>query len=897
MTTKISVETWHQVEGLFEQAVKLPRRRRRELLEKAAVDTKVRAEVGAMLEADASTGNFLDRPTDVAWEERQDGSELLAPGGRLGPYRLLHELGFGGMSRVFEAEGGDGYRRRVAIKVVEARLDSAGAARRFRTERQILAALDHPSIARLYDGGETAQGKPYFVLELVDGLPIDAYCRSRKLSLRRRVELMIEVCDAVTYAHQHLIVHRDLKPANILVTVSGDESSGERRPMDPQEASGSGRVKLLDFGIAKVLEPSEFPLTVDITRTGQQPMTLQYASPEQVRCRPVTTATDVYALGLVLYQLLAGTRPYEVVGLPLGKVEEMICVREPAAPSERVGEEPEAASPGLRAAHLRGDLDNIVLRALAKEPGRRYGSARELADDLRRFLDGKAVAARAPTWAYRAGKFARRHAAWIGALGLFVVVSSSLSAALWVQSADLERQRDSAYAAWQTAVQAKREAQEVSTFLVDTFAHADPALTRGKTVTAAEILAAGVEQIDSDELDLEPAVRSKLRSSMAQAYYSLGSVDEALPLFEKSLQDAEKAFGETHLETAAIQCRLARIHLGRDDFDGAEQALEYCLPIRLEALGEDHVLTAEARFLQGQMYFFNARYGKARRELGPAAEVLSRVHGPVHKATLEARAYFAYAHREPHLLRRSTELFERQAEDTFAAFGEDHPESASAYMQLAHAALMEGDVDAGRQAGEKALAIRQTIFGEDHPETARAAYTVAVSTMHRDPVRARELLTYVLAVDKRVWGPDTWYAAIDLASLGVVEHIDGYLEAAESYLRRSMEIVEQAIPKKHMAHWYPAAELSRLLIAQDRGAEAVPLMREVYRARSESPSAGIGGPLEARALLGLALLGSGEEDEGREHLRAVVEALDRGEILRVSPWARSLEKEVRAAVG
>ena len=282
-----------------------------------------------------------------------EGPELVGPGGRLGPYRLSEEIGFGGMSRVFSAERvDDSFSKRVAVKVVEASLGGGEAiSRRFRTERQILAALDHPSIARLYDGGETAKGQPYFVLEYVDGLPIDRHCRDNELGLRERVELMIEVCAAVSYAHQHLIVHRDLKPANILVTRQGSQ--------DPSTGSSGfdkrSAVKLLDFGIAKVLEPDVFPHTVDATRTGQQPMTLHYASPEQIQGGTITTATDVYALGVILYQLMTGVRPYNLAGLPPRKVEEMICEREPALPSRAVaGEEVDHRPPGLKPAHLGG---------------------------------------------------------------------------------------------------------------------------------------------------------------------------------------------------------------------------------------------------------------------------------------------------------------------------------------------------------------------------------------------------------------------------------------------------------------------------------------------------------------------------------------------------------------
>ncbi len=401
MLEGITPERWKAVEPLLERVLELePERRAAFLDEGCSGDPDLRAAVERLLAACERAEPLLESPAPVVYSALlAPAPEPLAPavGARLGPWRIVGEAGHGGMGVVYLAERADEqYRQQIALKVLRGGAFDAHLARRFLEERQILASLNHPHIARLVDGGVTEEAVPWFAMEYVQGEPIDRYCDGRRLLVEQRLRLFLDVCDAVQYAHRSLVVHRDLKPSNILVT-------------------GDGQVKLLDFGIAKLIEGGQGGGRAggqEATGTGLRLMTPEYASPEQVRGQPVSTASDVYSLGVVLYELLAAERPYRAGS---GRdIEQLILEHEPARPSQmaaRAGSPPAAArgtTPDRLRRQLAGDLDTIVLTALRKEPGRRYPSVEQLASDVRRHLEGLPVSARRDTWAYRAGKFVRR---------------------------------------------------------------------------------------------------------------------------------------------------------------------------------------------------------------------------------------------------------------------------------------------------------------------------------------------------------------------------------------------------------------------------------------------------------------------------------------------------------
>src|SRR5277367_3952257 len=408
-------ERWQQIRGIFDQALSLKSDERAAFLATACgPDVELRQEVESLLASDDQAGTkFLNTPA-VNLARPDPIAPPSRVGLRIGAYNIVEEIGHGGMGEVYRAGRADGqYEKEVAIKLVRGGYDTASVLERFRHERQILASLDHPNIARLLDGGTTDEGIPYLVMELIVGTPIDRYCDAHQLNVSDRLRLFLQVCSAVQYAHQRLVIHRDIKPGNILVTKEGVP-------------------KLLDFGIAKILDPAAVAAT-----TVAGPMTPEYASPEQIRGEPITTASDVYSLGVVLYQLLTGCSPYPRSTKAAHEFARAICEWEPEPPSAMVskadasGEQTGTPAPegqqslreGSKAKlrrRLRGDLDTIVLQAMRKEPPRRYASVEQFAEDIRRHLDGLPVTARPDSWSYRAGKFAIRHKLGVAATALIL---------------------------------------------------------------------------------------------------------------------------------------------------------------------------------------------------------------------------------------------------------------------------------------------------------------------------------------------------------------------------------------------------------------------------------------------------------------------------------------------
>ncbi len=541
-------DLWARAKALFESALERPAAERHRYVEAAAEgDEALRAEVESLLSAHdaAEADSFIDQP-----------AVALSPGlptepdwaGRLlGPYRIVGEIGRGGMGAVFRAvRDDDQYHKEVAIKVVMQGVDNDLVRERFRSERQILATFDHPNIARLLDGGSTDDGRPYLVMELVDGRPITLYARDRPLG--DRLALFRQVCSAVSDAHRKLVVHRDIKPGNILV-------------------GRDGVPRLLDFGIAKILEGGPGGGATGLL---QRMMTPEYASPEQVRGEPITTASDVYSLGVVLYELVTGERPHRLAGrdlLDLARLHES----DPTRPSSVVG--PACGPDWVRLRRrLRGDLDTIILKALSREPERRYASVDLLAEDIERHLDGRPVLARPDTAVYRAGKFVRRHRAGVAAVAVLAVVAGAASWNLAVQARRVERERD--------------RAQEVSRFLVRLFRVSSPSEARGNALTAREVLEEGVSRVRGD-LSGRPDVRASLLQTLGTAYQRLGLGDAAAPLLQESLRlRSEIQEGET-LDVAAALHELAGVLVVQGDLAGAERCYRRALSIRTQALGKD----------------------------------------------------------------------------------------------------------------------------------------------------------------------------------------------------------------------------------------------------------------------------------------------------------------------
>ena len=709
------------------------------------------AEVGLLLAGDA-TPVFLDTPAVefaapfLADLPRQPDVDVANP--LIGPYRILREIGHGGMGTVYLAERADNqYQKTVALKLL--RGWSAGherSVRRFLEERQILAALDHPDIARLLDGGVTADGLPWFAMEYVEGVPINQFCTDRALAIERRLELFCRVCAAVQYAHRNLVVHRDLKPANILVTTDG-------------------QVKLLDFGIAKLLDDGA-NRAASLTATGERLMTPMYASPEQVCGEPVSTATDVYALGVLLYELLTGRYPYRLATREPHAVARTILEQEPERPSVVV--------PQLTR-RLRGDLDTIVGKAMQKDPARRYGTAEQLETDVRRHLDGLPVAARPDSALYRAQKFIRRHRVGVAMATVVAALVVAFVTTTAVQSARISIERD--------------RAEEVSRFLAGLFQTADPFAGAGAGLTAREMLDSGAARIDRELAD-QPVARAQMLYEMGRAYFGLGLRERARRFLEVALAIRRRASPQAPLEIAQTLDFLGQVRLEQGELEGAERAYREALALRREHVGPRH--RDVARTLNG--------LAGVLRTAGrfSAADSVSReavdLGGPPLAASLEG---LAHAVRERGEFAAAESLYARVLLLRRQELPEDHPAIANSVINLA-AALGDAGQPAADSLFRYGLGIKRVLLGAEHPDIAadEARYARLLHQRNSDDA-AEALYQHALTIARRRFPEVHPVSATILLGLGELLLDRGAAARAEPLLREALAMRQTVLPPEH----------------------------------------------------------------------------------------------------
>jgi len=661
-----------------------------------------------------------------------DFEEILDPeaqrerwiGRQLGSYEIMRELGRGGMGSVFLAERRDEeFEKEVAIKLVRFEFAGEEGLEQFRTERQLLAGLEHPYVARLLDGGTTEEGIPYLVMEYVDGAPIAQFCDAQKLSLDERLELFRKVCVAVQYAHRNLIVHRDLKASNILVT-------------------SNGTPKLLDFGIAKLLDRTGVSATQTVTLSRR--LTPEYASPEQILGGAITTASDVYSLGVLLYELLVGQRPHNFEGTGLTELARRVEREAPNRPSEvasKVSDEV-AEARGLSAKRLGrrlvGDLDNIVQRALEKDPARRYGSAEQLSDEIERYMSGLPVLARPATIGYRVSRFCRRNAAAVTAssLGLLLLVSFLVLALVQRNVARREMAR----------------AEEVTDFLLSAFSEVDPDQARGRDVTVREVLDVSAVRLDR-ELEDQPDLRATMMLAIGDIYRSLSFYDVAEPLIEQSLK------------------------IRQNDLSDDDPRLAEALHAQAELLLDtgDH---EEARALARRSYEIRRRADRA--DAAESLNVLARI-----RWRLDDREEAIALHREALAW-------------TADHLGMDSPDYIDGLNRLAVALRSRGQYEAAEPVLREALERQRNRIGGDHPTQAEILSELSkLFEAMEDPDQARPLAEEALAMNRRLYGENHPSIVANLNTLGNIEQIAGAAgEAADRY-RQSLGMQREFLGERH----------------------------------------------------------------------------------------------------
>lgn len=797
-----ALELWQRADRIFRGAIHASDAQRGAYISEACGgDDVLRKYVEELLAADGQSDQHLRAAIGGAAGEVAEGAAGGWSGRMLGAYRIEGRIAAGGMGVVFRARRSDAqFERQVAVKLVNSPFASEEARRRFRAERQILADLDHPNIAQLLDGGTTEEGIPYLVMDLIEGVPIDEFCDRGRLTVEDRLRLFLQVCSAVQYAHQHLIVHRDLKPSNILVTAEG-------------------KPKLLDFGIAKLLG-AEGAAAAALTAVESRLLTPQHASPEQVRGATITTASDIYSLGVLLYELLCGRFPYQLTSTVPLELERAICNTEPLIPSsavasctdraelQAIAEQRRMSTQALRR-RLQGDLDNIVLMAMRKEPRDRYQTVRALADDIEGHLKHEPIAAQAPTWRYRARKFLQRHS-WGAAASASVLVTIAGLVGFYTWRLAAERDR---------FAQERATAEEVSKYLVGLFENANPTRAR-PDVTAREVLERSAEEIERLRAE-QPIVAARLMISMGRAYAGLAMYERANALLQQALALRRAILGPEHLEVAEALHYLGVSQAELRDYKGALATLREALRIREAALGPEALAAAETLieigFVQMRLGDYRAT-GAALRRAVPIYEHVLGKDSPLAARAIGMLGTYHYLVGER---ARARELLQRALRLRESAFGEDDIRVVADVHNLGRFEWEAGDYAAALQYYRRALAMKEKHLGPVHPDLGPTLYGLATSSQNNGELgQSRAYYARVVALQEQTLGPEDFYLAMSLSGQGFLLLELGDLRGARASLTRSLGIAEKKWGPMHPDLRAPLAGLAKVEIEEGHFAAA-----------------------------------------------------------------------------
>jgi tetratricopeptide (TPR) repeat protein len=713
------------VDRLFEQIVGLPKERQAGFLDEKCSDEEVRREIEWLIAC--ATGSPLSGMISAIGEVASSVTGAGVIGQRVGQYRLAEWIGQGGMGTVYRADRDDDqFRQTVAIKILRFSPADPLASQRFRRERQILAGLEHPYIARLLDGGEwDALGygvrQPYIVMELVEGQHLTTHCKENGLNVRQRLLLFRQVCDAVSYAHQRLVIHRDIKPANILV-------------------SQNGTPKLLDFGVAKLLDPQMInPAAESQVSATVAAMTPDYASPEQVRGEPVSTVTDVYSLGVVLYELLTGSRPHGSGSRDFLEIAHRICEQEVAAPSLVAGRQ------------YRGDLDVIVTKALQKDPARRYASVEQFSGDVRRHLEGLPIVARPDTLAYRGAKFIRRHLSGVIAVSvLFLALVGGIAAAL------VEKRRADTEAATAKAVNAFLEKDLLEK--AGSSAQASPATEPDPDLKVRTALDRAAARLPG-KFATQPAVEISIRHTIGKTYMDLGLLSEARRQLEAALRLARERFGEEYPEKAGSLYDLGGVSMLQGRYSEAESLFSQALQLQRRALGEEHPDTLNTMRELGSAYESQGRYAQAESLYTQGLKRQRRLLGDDHPDVLNTTNNLAGLYRVQRKHSEAEALYESILKVQRRVLGKDHPDTLTVMNNLASVYGYEGKFEESETLHSEVVNARIRVQGSEHPLTLSEMCNLAITYRNEGKyVQAEALLRTTLQTQQRVLGeenPDT----------------------------------------------------------------------------------------------------------------------------------------------
>jgi eukaryotic-like serine/threonine-protein kinase len=784
-------DRWPEVARILDVVLELAPEERSSYLDQACAGNSVlRAEVEAVL-VGAEARIFFDSPAVAFANPLVEADAAALDRDIIGPYRLGRELGHGGMGVVYLAERADGhFEQRVALKLIKRGMDSEDILRRFLTERQVLARLNHPHIAKLLDGGVTAEGQPWFAMEYVDGEPLNRYCEERELGIDERLMLFGDVCEAVQHAHRSLVVHRDLKPSNILVTPAGE-------------------IKLLDFGIAKALSP-EFE-DVTVTRAEERLMTPEYAAPEQLRGEQITTVTDVYALGAILSLLLTGRPAHQLAGRTPSERERIICEVDPEPPSAVVRG---TARERLRR-RLSGDLDTIVLKALRKEPARRYPSVEALLEDVERHRTGLPVRARADSVAYRARKFLGRHRlAAAGAAVVFLSLAAGVGGTLWQARAT---SREAA------------KARAVKDFVVGLFRVSQPEESRGRDITARELLERGARRVDAG-LARQPELQSELLDVLGVIHRDLGLYAEADTLLRRATQLSRTLHGEGHAEVATRLTDWAGVVAARGEYVRAESLLTKAYAIYQADNPSDTAMASTLSAL-GSVQRQQGRFARAETLYSQALEIDRSPRGGDRLRTADDLDNLGMVLEEAGHLARADSAYQ-EALGLRRVLDPDHPRVITSLHHIAALREKQGEYVEAERLGREVLVRRRRVYPEGHPEVAYAMQNLATTLQIQGSYPEAETLSMQsLAMLRTRLGsnhPETLELVSNLATL---KYEKGDLRGAEVAFRELLAAWKGSLGAEHPTTLQALNDVAATLKYQGRYAEAEPLYRQTLAVR------------------------------------------------------------------
>ncbi|MCG2589642.1 serine/threonine-protein kinase [Rhodohalobacter sulfatireducens] len=792
-------QQWDDIQDLFHQCIELSLDEQKIFLDNLKEKKpQISAELKKLLDAHHMSGTFLE---DEILEE-----EFISEGDRVGPWRIIREIGRGGMSSVFLATRADGqFEREVAIKFLHGLIPGQSMHKRLQQEQKILARLQHKNIAQLFDAGLTDEGRPYFILEYIQGKPITEWCNEKHLSFEERLQLFVQVCRAVQFAHQLLIVHRDLKPNNILV-------------------DNHGTVKLLDFGIAKILEdePQE---GAPVTKTGLFLMTPEYASPEQVHGGAITTATDVHALGLILYELLTGRLPYDISDKTPIEIGSIISETTPAKPSSvviKISSETIKLGSINKAQHkrqLRGDLDTIVLKSIRKEPERRYGSADQLLQDIRCYQKNEPISARPESAGYLTKKFIQRNRTVVFALSVIgiILVGTAIFSLNQARITEIERQKT----------------EQVNAFLQEMLASPNP-YQDGLEVKVIDILDRTADRIDI-ELSNQPAVEASVRHTLGVTYRELGDIDKADFQLSQSLALMNTLFSPPNAEMSEVQVEMAKTEQMQGNYQTADSLLNLALTADLELFGRESTTIAARLGELGSLQWEMGNFDEAEALLRESLELEQKLRSPDHEQIASSMGNLATLLSDQGYDEEALELYREELKIYRANYEDDrHP---AIPQVISHIGIILDDQEKYEEAladHQKALELFRELKGEDHPDVVYAMNNLAsVMTKMGNVEEALAMQVDAAALYRDIFGPDHPNLGIQYNNIAFTKRNMGDLEGAKESYSQAIETWQAGLPPGHPFLAYGYHNLASVLQSQNRPGEALPYFRDAYEIRTE----------------------------------------------------------------